>query len=116
MTNAAGLKKKSKCEDALQPFNICINEVVITKVFEVLIINYMPKQQSLVMEEAKVESNVKTCKSELFTYVMSPILFGKMRKQNRTVWKRGIGLDISNMNRKLITYVFHACPCSKEPV
>lgn len=33
---------------------------------------------------------------------MSAILFGKMQTQTKTVWKCGIGLEASNMSRKVM--------------
>lgn len=43
MTNVIGLKRKKRCDDILQNFNICFNEMVIRKVFEGVIINSMSK-------------------------------------------------------------------------
>lgn len=78
MTNAPGLKKKSKCDDGLQNVNIFFNEIVICQLVEVLIRNCRSKQPLSVMENAEVELIVPSCKSEPFAYVVSFILFGKM--------------------------------------
>lgn len=83
-------------------FNICLTEMVIRKVIEFSLFNCMSKRLCSMMEDTIEEMNTKKYKSEPFSYVMSFILFGKMRTKTRTIWRNGVGLEFISLNRKLM--------------